>query len=171
MNRKTFFYLNGLIKKNTLFDVFVIFCAKYLIFAHLIFLGIIFLVKRIRGFFVLSQIDIVLSGLTAFLAWLLAILIKMLFFTKRPYLSKRTKTLLRKKKSSPAFPSGHTALAFALAVSFFYLNPVLGIISLIVACLIGLARIISGLHWPIDILGGAVLGWLVSFIFFTYLYF
>ncbi len=59
----------------------------------------------------------------------------------------------------PAFPSGHTSRAFAVAVLLAYrLRWKIGGIAFIVAFLIGLSRIYLGVHWPSDVLGGAVVG-------------
>ncbi len=59
----------------------------------------------------------------------------------------------------PAFPSGHTSRAFAVAALLAYrLRWKIGGIAFVVAFLIGLSRIYLGVHWPSDVLGGAVLG-------------
>ncbi|TMA08673.1 MAG: phosphatase PAP2 family protein [Methanobacteriota archaeon] len=59
----------------------------------------------------------------------------------------------------PAFPSGHASRAFAVAgfltVRFRWK---VGVPAGAVAVLAGLSRVYLGLHWPSDILGGAVVG-------------
>ena len=57
-----------------------------------------------------------------------------------------------------SFPSGHTITAFSIAVvlSFFY--PQLEGALLFVACSIALSRIVLGMHFLSDVLGGVVLG-------------
>jgi membrane-associated phospholipid phosphatase len=60
-----------------------------------------------------------------------------------------------------AFPSGHTALAFAAArvYAMEYKNiPAIPIISYGVAGLIGFSRIIENRHWATDVFAGALLG-------------
>jgi len=57
------------------------------------------------------------------------------------------------------FPSGHTALAFAVAA---VLHPILPSrvrwVPWVLASLVGVARLYVGVHWPMDVVGGAALG-------------
>lgn len=57
-----------------------------------------------------------------------------------------------------SFPSGHAALAFAVAtaVSFYY--PKTSILFFIAAFAIGGGRVSAGVHWPSDIWAGAMVG-------------
>ena len=57
-----------------------------------------------------------------------------------------------------AFPSGHATFFAALAMYIFFLNKKAGYVFMISALLVGLARIAAGVHFPVDILGGFVLG-------------
>ncbi len=57
-----------------------------------------------------------------------------------------------------AFPSGHAAFYFALAGAIWLLDRSWGRRFFFIAFLIGLARIFVGVHWPLDILGGALVG-------------
>ena len=61
-----------------------------------------------------------------------------------------------------AFPSEHTVIAFALAVTVFMHDRKVGWVFLICAILIGIARVIANVHYPIDIIGGAFLGTIVA---------
>jgi undecaprenyl-diphosphatase len=63
---------------------------------------------------------------------------------------------------SGAFPSGHTATAFACATVLAWASPRLRIPAFLLAAAIGCSRIYVGVHWPLDVLGGAVLGVLVA---------
>ncbi len=60
-----------------------------------------------------------------------------------------------------AFPSGHTAAAFAIAallgneIKFWQPKAIL----LSLAALVGISRIMVGAHWPIDVIMGAWSGW------------
>ena len=57
-----------------------------------------------------------------------------------------------------SFPSGHTITAFASAVALAVFRHRQGALALILAALIALSRIYLFVHWPSDVLAGAVLG-------------
>ena len=65
-----------------------------------------------------------------------------------------------------SFPSGHTATAFTLAavICLRGVHPALAISALLLAVLAGVSRAMVGAHWPIDILAGALGGWLAALI-------
>ncbi|WP_299805939.1 phosphatase PAP2 family protein [uncultured Shewanella sp.] len=57
-----------------------------------------------------------------------------------------------------SLPSGHTAAAFVMATSIYLIYPQLFYIAVAWALAIGLARIVLGVHYPMDIIAGAILG-------------
>jgi undecaprenyl-diphosphatase len=57
-----------------------------------------------------------------------------------------------------SFPSGHAAILFALAVVVWRLDRRWGWWFLALASLNGFARVVAGVHWPTDIVVGAVVG-------------
>jgi undecaprenyl-diphosphatase len=59
----------------------------------------------------------------------------------------------------PSLPSGHASRAFALAgLVFFRFRWRAGSPAIVFASLVGLSRVYLGLHWPSDILAGAIVG-------------
>lgn len=62
-----------------------------------------------------------------------------------------------------SFPSGHAARAVMLAVLGAALGPPwLGVVLLVWAPLVGLARVVLGVHYPSDVVAGMVLGALMG---------
>lgn len=66
--------------------------------------------------------------------------------------------LLAKQARSPSMPSAHAANAFAAAVVLFELRRSVGWGALVLAFLIAYSRPYVGVHYPSDMLVGAVLG-------------
>jgi undecaprenyl-diphosphatase len=57
-----------------------------------------------------------------------------------------------------SFPSGHATFFASLALAMFFYHKKRGWYFLLSALIIGLARIISGVHYPIDIVAGYIIG-------------
>ena len=62
----------------------------------------------------------------------------------------------------PSFPSGHTTIAFAAATVLSYYRPRWAPAFFLLAVAIGFSRVYVGVHYPLDVLGGAILGLLVG---------
>lgn len=60
--------------------------------------------------------------------------------------------------SSTAFPSGHSAAAFAFASGVGHVLPVVGFPLRGLAALVAFSRVHTGVHYPGDVLAGALLG-------------
>lgn len=68
-----------------------------------------------------------------------------------------------------SFPSRHMTFFFAISTALYFYNKRWGVVFLIAALLIGIARVIAGVHYPLDILGGAVIGVITSYLVFRFL--
>ncbi len=107
------------------------------------------------------------EALTALLAVLLVAvaspLLKHLFLTPRPpAVLDGLVTVVGPAYRNGSFPSGHTATAFAAAAALRGAVPRARLwwwALLALAALVGWSRIYVGVHWPLDVAGGAFLGW------------
>jgi undecaprenyl-diphosphatase len=70
--------------------------------------------------------------------------------------------LLPRQAHSPSFPSSHAANAFAAAFLLCRVSRALGAAAVVAAGLIAYSRVYVGVHYPSDLLGGALLGTAVS---------
>ncbi len=100
----------------------------------------------------------------AFLAWFFAHYLKSVFDTQRPFVSISGIVPLFQHEADGAFPSGHATFFSALAVMMWFYHRRIALSLGAVAIIVGLGRVISGVHFPIDILGGYILGFLISVI-------
>ena len=67
-------------------------------------------------------------------------------------------------KTDESFPSRHTVSAFAIAFALLNISLPLGIISLIIACLVGLSRIFCGVHFVSDVFCGFLIALIIHLI-------
>ena len=58
----------------------------------------------------------------------------------------------------PSFPSGHTSASFAAATAIYAINKKWGIAAYIFAAVMGFSRLYLGVHFPTDVLAGALVG-------------
>lgn len=130
-------------------DTLIIFFGDYLIFFTIIPL-IYFWFKDRKTFFLLV--------FSVVLAKLIETAIGYAFPMPRPYETTGIIPILRKVANNPSFPSGHTSTSVAFAMATFLKYKKLGILFLFLALLIGTARVLGGVHFPIDILGGFFVG-------------
>ncbi len=132
-----------------MFNTLIIFFGDYLIFFAIIPL-VYFWYKDRKLFFKLV--------FAVALAKLVEMGIGHIFPTPRPYEVTGITPILRNMKGDPSFPSGHTSVVIAFAATIFLKYKKLGIVFLLLAVLIGVSRVIGGVHYPVDILGGIFVG-------------
>lgn len=85
--------------------------------------------------------------------------LKNLLARTRPYEAVAGLHRIIEAQSDYSFPSGHTGCSFAAAVVIYVMFPrKAGIAAMILAVLIALSRLYVGVHFPTDVIGGAVIG-------------
>ncbi|OGJ04115.1 hypothetical protein A3G06_01325 [Candidatus Nomurabacteria bacterium RIFCSPLOWO2_12_FULL_46_14] len=156
MNREIFYFFYNLANRSPFFDQTIVFFAVYFPFIAATLAAVLF------GFYYKKRRELIFIFLAAGLAWLIAYFLKDFIASGRPFVSLADISSLFLKESY-AFPSGHAAFFGALAVAIFLNHRQAGYVFIIFALLIGAARIAAGVHFPIDILGGFVLGALVAY--------
>jgi undecaprenyl-diphosphatase len=66
--------------------------------------------------------------------------------------------------TDPSFPSGHAALAMGIAYLLSQRFERFSVWFYTLACVIALSRIYLGMHYPSEVLVGAILGWMIPFL-------
>ena len=95
------------------------------------------------------------SGLLAFSV---SMLIERVTERLRPFQVSAEISALVPPPSTYSFPSAHASTAFAIAASLAFAHPLLGVVALGMAVLVAFGRVAAGVHYPSDVLAGAVLG-------------
>lgn len=103
---------------------------------------------------------------------IIVLIIKISVAEPRPFITLKNVHLLVVEKDPYSFPSGHTTNAFALAtafglnwkIQFFKKNIKLIWFLIPLAAIIGFSRIYIGVHYPFDVLFGAIIGIIIGLI-------
>lgn len=162
--------INSLSGKWQILDWIGIFCAKYLIF---VIAGIVVIwwlamhktkpsnnwpIEGKRKWLVFGTIS-----LSVVASVLVNQILATLKFRERPFLTLNINKLVE-PFSEKSFPSDHATVAFAISMAVFFYNKKLGSILMCLSFLIALGRIFAGVHYPVDVIAGAVLGMVASLI-------
>ena len=160
MDLLIFSKINEFVGKSVCFDSFAIFSAEYLGYV-LIFILALFLLKNFKKYW---PVMLKALGVAFFARFIIVELIRFLWERPRPFIENNINLLLEHPATS-SFPSGHAAFYFAFSTLVCFYNKKLGTFFLIAALILSLSRVYVGVHWPSDILAGAVIGifsaWLV----------
>ncbi|HEU5066555.1 MAG TPA: phosphatase PAP2 family protein [Gaiellaceae bacterium] len=100
--------------------------------------------------------------LGSLLADLLSLVIRYAIGRDRPPLDYPDPAPLVRLPDNPSFPSGHAATSFAAAALLAWLTPLPKVPLFVLAALIAFSRVYVGVHYPIDVIGGALLGLAVA---------
>lgn len=174
IDTRIFFGINNLPHSDIL-DRFFLFFSFYPVLVWLFF-GIIVIIyeeRKEKEFLLRLIIALFLAGVLS------SGLIKPIIKRPRPDIRHGEKVVIVNEKPAVifwnndyAFPSGHTAAAFAGA----YIltkeelrkktksKKISGWIFYLLAILTALSRIYLGKHYPLDVIGGAVMGWMMGWV-------
>ena len=144
---------------------------------YVVVAGVIFIVVHQHGHqlhhpVVLSRISIkegIYTSLGVGLAWIISAIMKASFQVARPYLALQDVVPLFPYGGYDSFPSGHATLFAALAVAIYLHHRRVGAVFIFLAFLIGTARVVAGVHYPLDVLAGWLLGALCSWLVYYFL--
>ncbi len=153
MDYQIFSVINGFAGKYPLLDGVGIFFAEIAVFVlTALSLGV---VKNRTHFFI--QASIIVGVLLSVHS-----LLGVLFFRERPFESYHVVQLISQPPTMKSFPSDHAGVAFAIATLLFLFHPRWGYYAYGFATLIALGRIYVGVHYPSDVLAGAMIGILIT---------
>jgi undecaprenyl-diphosphatase len=155
--------VNGLAARN---DVFEDWLRLFSVHAELIFgvfLAAAFLARG-RWRSVNARHGVVAAVLASLLALEAAHVIAGFWDRARPYETHPQAHLFVSASPDPSFPSDHATVAFAIAVSVLLRSRRLGLVAMAMATAVALSRIVVGIHYPSDVVAGAVLGTIAALV-------
>lgn len=158
MDERLYETINGFASRHDGFEDVMHFFA---VDAQYLFVGLLAFLFLMRGKWASrnARHGVIAALLSAGLALLAAHLITLAWDRPRPYVADPADShLFLAPSHDPSFPSDHTTAAFAIAVSIFLRSRRIGLLALAMALTLAVARVAVGVHYPGDVMGGALLG-------------
>mgnify|MGYP001585776501 CR=1 FL=1 len=159
LNELLFKLLNNLAGHSIFFDNLVYFLAQDLGWIMILSILIYVYYASHRMLAVQNSLIAIAVAMTSLF---IADVAKKIFIVPRPFMAIKGIHEIFVIGGFDSFPSGHAAFFGALAISIYLRDRKAGAFFLIGAVAIGLARVIAGIHYPLDILAGFLLGWLLN---------
>ncbi len=159
-NKQIFVFFNDFAHNYYWFDVIVVLLAEYLPFVFIATLLYLWFSRKIN-----LRNNVLYAGYTCILGLGINFFITLLYFHSRPFVDKLGNVLINHTADS-SFPSDHTTFMLSIAITLLVLRETRGVGLLLFAFGIigGISRIISGIHYPLDILGAVTVSLISCFV-------
>ena len=92
------------------------------------------------------------------LSFVLLTLVRAKINRPRPYESWKIAPLIHKDTRGNSMPSRHIFSSAVISVSWFHLNPAVGIVMLLITAAAAWIRVLGGVHYPSDVAAGFLTG-------------
>ena len=126
---------------------------------------VMWFIERDRDERLRQQLGVFVALTSLALSNFVVFVINMYYFRPRPFVDLDIELLFYKPTDS-SFPSNSVAAVFGIAFGVWGVNRKLGWIAIGAASLYALARVYSGVHYPLDVLAGAAIAIPVTYIVF-----
>jgi len=134
----------------------IVFLAEYLVYFSLLAVPYLWLRRE--------KHDLIRILVTVVVTFAVTEILKTYFATPRPFVAEGFTPLvsISPRDFYGSFPSEHVAYLSALGSAIFFTEKIPGVLIFLLAVLVGIGRVLVGVHYPVDILGGLILGVVVA---------
>ncbi|OGE20342.1 hypothetical protein A3A14_02205 [Candidatus Daviesbacteria bacterium RIFCSPLOWO2_01_FULL_43_38] len=158
LNTQVFFQMFNLGGTSPLLRVLAVFGAEYLIFLIFTIVGLAGLLGKLE-----DRKALVLVILAIPFAAIFTKIIPLIISEPRPFTTFPIVPLID-RPATPSFPSLHATWTASAAFGLIFYKTRFALLLLIFMLWVGLSRIFVGVHYPLDVLGGFLVGFLAVFL-------
>lgn len=152
-----FTIINGVVGRSALFDDIMMLIAKYGPLVFDFYLVYLWFKGRSEKEVAQNRKRAIYAATSALVALGINQLVGLTWFRERPYI-KHPVHMLLPYSPDPSFPSDHAAGGFSIATGVLFGKPIAGSVLFVFAIVLAISRVYVGLHYPFDVLGGALIG-------------
>ena len=167
VDERIFLWINGLAGRVPLLDRIVEWVVSdYLVPASLALTLIgIWFVGSDRVTREKHQVGVFVALTSMALSSFTVLLINAIYSRPRPFVDHDV-TMLFYYPTDPSFPSNAAAATFGIAFAVWGVNRLVGTFALLASVLYAFVRVFAGVHYPLDVVAGALIGAVVAFFVF-----
>ncbi len=92
------------------------------------------------------------------ISFILVSLFRKHFNAPRPYEVLNIQPIIHKDTKGKSFPSRHVFSAFIIAMTLYYISIPIGVFLMFIGTIIATLRVVGGVHFPKDVIAGAIVG-------------
>ncbi|EWH21823.1 undecaprenyl-diphosphatase [Bacillus haynesii] len=163
LNIDVFRFINDLGKEYSMLNPVVYFMAEYMIYFLALGLVVYWLTRTTK-----NRLMVIYAVIAFGIAEVLGKIAGSLYSNYQPFAVLANVNKLLEHEIDNSFPSDHTILFFSIGFLIFLFHKKTGWLWLVLAFTVGISRIWSGVHYPLDVAAGALLGVLSAlFVFWT----
>lgn len=163
LNVNLFRMINDLGKEYVSLNPIIVLIAEYALY-FLILSVFIFLFSKSKR----NRLMVICGIFTVSFAEIFGKLAGLLHSNNPPFAELAEVNKLVEKGISNSFPSDHTMIFFSLCVMFWLFKRGWSFLWIVLACLVGFSRIWVGVHYPADVIVGAVISIISALIVYKF---
>lgn len=153
LNIDVFRLINDLGKQYSSLNQFVVFLAEYTLYFLLLAMILYWFTRTEK-----NRLMVINSGIALIGAEIIGKIAGLFYSHHQPFAVLSQVNKLIEHEIDNSFPSDHTIVFFSICVSFLLVRKKAGWLWLLLAFCVGISRIWVGVHYPVDVFIGALLG-------------